>query len=92
MVISSDYTVQNIFYNTRTIILADSDVMIGGGCPSVRHNVSFGREWLRLHDTSSHDHNLTFFFGCYRRDPVPPGLAAYRVNCSGFQSPPGAGG
>ncbi|RCV26852.1 hypothetical protein SETIT_5G278500v2 [Setaria italica] len=66
--------------------------MIGGGCPSVRHNVSFGREWLRLHDTCSHDHNLTFFFGCYRRDPVPPGLAAYRVNCSGFQSPPGAGG
>ncbi|CAD6237319.1 unnamed protein product [Miscanthus lutarioriparius] len=35
------YNVQHIFYDIHTIILADSDVFVGGSCPAVGHNVSF---------------------------------------------------
>ncbi|RCV26541.1 hypothetical protein SETIT_5G254100v2 [Setaria italica] len=88
------YTVKNIFYNNQTIILADSDVLGGGGCPSVRHNVSVGQGWQR--NTSSYD-NLTFFYGCYaaprESDPLPRGFDTdkYQINCSGFSDPSGGG-
>ncbi|WVZ69223.1 LOW QUALITY PROTEIN: hypothetical protein U9M48_018042 [Paspalum notatum var. saurae] len=82
-----NYTVQNIFYDdddghSGTIVLADSDVMIGGNtCPTVHHNVSFSEVWLN--NTSSND-NLTFFFGC---DSVPR-LGVYRIDhYNGFKSP-----
>ncbi|XP_062206571.1 LEAF RUST 10 DISEASE-RESISTANCE LOCUS RECEPTOR-LIKE PROTEIN KINASE-like 2.4 [Phragmites australis] len=80
-----NYTVQNIFYNTSTIILADSDALSGGSCPRVRHNVSFGQEWL--HNTSSYD-NLTFFFGCYATssDPAPPRFDKYKIDCAEFNN------
>ncbi|KAG0538999.1 hypothetical protein BDA96_03G284900 [Sorghum bicolor] len=79
------YTVQHIFYDTRTIILADSDVLTGGSCPALRHNVSFDELWLY---NSSTFHNLTFFFGC---DTVPFGLEEYKIKCPGFKGPPDAG-
>ncbi|CAL4955037.1 unnamed protein product [Urochloa decumbens] len=38
-----EYTVLNISYggNSPTVILADSDVLVGGSCPAVRHGVTF---------------------------------------------------
>ncbi|CAO2183208.1 unnamed protein product [Urochloa humidicola] len=95
-----NYTVQAIFYNNNTLLLADTDVLRGGGCPRVRHNVSFDGAWLRS-NTSSHD-NLTFFFGCYPNlfvgggDPAGGAFGVdtaekHRINCTEFSNPPGAG-
>ncbi|CAD6237359.1 unnamed protein product [Miscanthus lutarioriparius] len=79
-----DYTVENIsyHYDHQTILLVDSDVLggAGGDCPAVRHEHS-----------SSYNDNLTFLFGCDRRGPVPPEFDAYKINCTQFKSPPGAG-
>ncbi|XP_022682506.1 LEAF RUST 10 DISEASE-RESISTANCE LOCUS RECEPTOR-LIKE PROTEIN KINASE-like 2.4 isoform X2 [Setaria italica] len=92
-----DYTVQNIFYNNNSFLLADADVLRGGDCPRVRHNVSFDEAWLQLRNTSSHD-NLTFFFGCFSKqpgggDPRPLGFDTdkYRINCTGLGNAPGGG-
>ncbi|TKW16119.2 hypothetical protein SEVIR_5G280750v4 [Setaria viridis] len=93
----ADYTVQNIFYNNNSFLLADADVLRGGDCPRVRHNVSFDEAWLQLRNTSSHD-NLTFFFGCFSKqpgggDPRPLGFDTdkYRINCTGSGNAPGGG-
>ncbi|CAL4961991.1 unnamed protein product [Urochloa decumbens] len=75
-----NYTVQSISYDSRTIILTDSDVLIGGSCPVVHHDVSFDSVWL--HNTSYND-NLTFHFGCYSRDPVPPAFDKYQIDPAG---------
>ncbi|CAO2166003.1 unnamed protein product [Urochloa humidicola] len=76
---SESYTVLNISYDKKTIILADSDVLRAGSkCPTVSHGVRFGEAWLR-YGTSSND-NLTFFFGC---DPAPAGLDKYKIDCNG---------
>ena len=56
------YTVLDIFYDSKSIILADSDVLHGGSCPVVLHDLSFDKLWLQ--NTSSNE-NLTFYFGCY---------------------------
>nr|TKW16157.1 hypothetical protein SEVIR_5G280700v2 [Setaria viridis] len=79
---SESYTVLNISYDNKTIILADSDVLRPGKCPVVSHDVSFDEVWLR-YSTSSKD-NLTFFFGC---DPAPAGVDTYRIDCNGLKSP-----
>jgi len=60
----------------------------GGDCPAVRHEVSFDETWLH---SSSYKDNLTFLFGCDPRGPVPPEFDAYKINCTQFKSPPGAG-
>ncbi|PUZ55267.1 hypothetical protein GQ55_5G198800 [Panicum hallii var. hallii] len=77
------YTILNISYGSNTIILADSDVLLGGSCPAVRHGVSFNKMWL--HNTSSND-NLTFYFNCYstRNHGVvpPPDLITYNIGCN----------
>jgi hypothetical protein len=78
-----NYAVQDVFYDIYTIILADSDVFVGGSCPAVSHNVSFDEVWLY----NSSTHNLTFFFGC---DTVPFGFEEYKIKCPGFKSPPDA--
>ncbi|PAN29136.2 hypothetical protein PAHAL_5G199800 [Panicum hallii] len=82
-----NYTILNIDYGSKTIILADSDVLVGGSCPAVRHGVSFNKMWL--HNTSSNA-NLTFYFNCYstRRDGevLPPDLVTYEIGCN-FKSP-----
>ncbi|XP_066312382.1 LEAF RUST 10 DISEASE-RESISTANCEUS RECEPTOR-LIKE PROTEIN KINASE-like 2.1 [Miscanthus floridulus] len=83
-----NYAVQNIFYDTHTIILVDSDVLVGSSCPAVRHEVSFNESWL--HNSSSSG-KLTFFYGCYPRGPVPQQFDAYKIKCAGFKSPPGVG-
>ena len=87
-----DYTVENIsyHYDHQTILLVDSDVLggAGGDCPAVRHEVSFDKTWLH---SSSYNDNLTFLFGCDPRGPVPPEFDAYKINCTQFKSPPGAG-
>ncbi|XP_066312383.1 LEAF RUST 10 DISEASE-RESISTANCEUS RECEPTOR-LIKE PROTEIN KINASE-like 1.2 [Miscanthus floridulus] len=83
-----NYTVQNIFYDTHTIILVDSDVLVGGSCPAVRHNVSFNETWL--HNSSAFD-NLTFFFGCHLGDYMTLEFDAYKIKCADFKSPPDAG-
>ena len=87
-----DYTVENIsyHYDHQTILLVDSDVLggAGGDCPTVRHEVSFDETWLH---SSSYNDNLTFLFGCDPRGPVPPEFDAYKINCTQFKSPPGAG-
>ena len=87
-----DYTVENIsyHYDHQTILLVDSNVLgaAGGDCPAVRHEVSFDETWLH---SSSYNDNLTFLFGCDPRGPVPPEFEAYKINCTQFKSPPGAG-
>ncbi|CAL4955045.1 unnamed protein product [Urochloa decumbens] len=75
------YTVLDISYDSNTIILADSDVLLGSPrCPKP-HNVTFDHEWLR-YNSSSYD-NLTFFYDCYS---VPSGFdtAKYQINCPGL--------
>jgi hypothetical protein len=87
-----EYTVKNISYNYNdgTILLVDSDVLLeGGDCPAVRHEVSFDETWL--HDISFFNDNLTFFFGCYPHGPVPHEFDAYKINCTQFRKPLGAG-
>ncbi|CAL4974653.1 unnamed protein product [Urochloa decumbens] len=82
------YTVLDISYDSSTIILADSDVLLGSPrCPKPCHNVTFDHEWLR-YNSSSYD-NLTFFYDCYYKlgDRVPPDIHKYQINCSGFTSP-----
>jgi hypothetical protein len=63
-------------------------VLAGGGCPRVSHKVTFDKVWL--HDTGN-DACLTFFFGCYPRATVPPGLDKYQIDCNGFKSPAAGG-
>nr|QRV07501.1 wall-associated receptor-like kinase 1 [Zea mays] len=86
-----NYTVKNILYDDyHTISLADRDVLGGGECPVVRHNVSFDETWL--HNASAFD-NLTFFFGCHwgPRDTLPE-YADYNISCAGFNTPTINGG
>jgi hypothetical protein len=86
-----NYTIQDISYggDTPTVILADSDVLVGGSCPAV-HNISFDGKWLR--NSNSND-NLTFYFGCYAPEtPVPRELEKYQINCNGSQRPVPGGG
>ncbi|XP_066312379.1 LEAF RUST 10 DISEASE-RESISTANCEUS RECEPTOR-LIKE PROTEIN KINASE-like 1.2 [Miscanthus floridulus] len=83
-----NYAVQKIFYDNHTIILADSDVFVGGSCPAVSHNVSFEELWLY---NSSAFHNLTFFFGCHLGDSMTLEFDAYKIKCADFKSPPDAG-
>ncbi|CAL4955050.1 unnamed protein product [Urochloa decumbens] len=86
----NSYTVLNILYDSRTIILADSDVLIGPRCPKPSHNVTFDYEWLR-YNYSSYD-NLTFFYNCYFNpgDSVPPSFDKnYQINYTELPSPPG---
>jgi hypothetical protein len=82
-----DYTIKNISYqyNHQTILLADSDVLGGGDCPIVRHNVTFDEVWL--YNTSTFD-SFTFFFGSHwgARD-TPPVFADYQSSCAGFSNP-----
>ena len=52
------YTVLNISYDRNTIILADNDVLFGGSCPVVPHDLSFDSLWL---NNSSSNDNLTFY-------------------------------
>ncbi|CAL4948061.1 unnamed protein product [Urochloa decumbens] len=99
-----NYTVQAIFYNNNSLLLADTDVLRAaaagaGGCPRVRHNVSFDGAWLRSNTSSSHDNNLTFFFGCYPKlvvgDPgwaVGSDMEKHRINCKEFSNDPSGGG
>ncbi|KAL5222032.1 hypothetical protein ABZP36_026745 [Zizania latifolia] len=87
-----EYTVQDIVYDNDTVVLADSDVLRGGGkCPRVSHNVSFDEEWL--HYTSSVE-NLTFLFGC-NLAPTDPRVNAAgnknKISCKDFGSSPGGG-
>jgi hypothetical protein len=84
-----NYAVHNILYDIYTIILVDSDVLVGGNCPVVGHEVGFNQTWLL--NTSSDD-NLTFFFGCYsrQRDPALSELDAYKIKCAGSNIRPGA--
>nr|QRV07493.1 wall-associated receptor-like kinase 1 [Zea mays] len=85
-----NYTVKNIFYDFHTISLTDRDVLGGGECPVVRHNVSFDETWL--HNASAFD-NLTFFFGCHwgPRDTLPE-FAGNNISCAGFSPPTISGG
>nr|QRV07484.1 wall-associated receptor-like kinase 1 [Zea mays] len=85
-----NYTVKNILYDYHTISLADSDVLGGGECPVVHHNVSFDETWL--HNPSAFD-NLTFFFGCHwgPRDTLPE-FAGNNISCAGFSTPAISGG
>nr|AKP45152.1 wall-associated receptor-like kinase 2 [Zea mays] len=84
------YTVKNISYDYHTISLADNDVLGGGECPVVRHNVSFNETWL--HNASAFD-NLTFFFGCHWGPRnTPPEFADYNISCAGFNPPTISGG
>nr|CAB3477991.1 unnamed protein product [Digitaria exilis] len=84
-----NYTVKNIFYEEKTIVLADSNVLGPVKCPVVSHEVSFDELWLRLNPGSND--NLTFYFGCKSLDRVPPGLDTYQIDCNGFKSPFGDG-
>ncbi|XP_051225502.1 LEAF RUST 10 DISEASE-RESISTANCEUS RECEPTOR-LIKE PROTEIN KINASE-like 1.2 isoform X2 [Lolium perenne] len=76
------YTILNISYDDRHMVLADTDVLRGNLCPRVSHNVSLGQAWLSYTDSLD---NLTFFFDCYNPgDQSPPDLPDYQINCKGF--------
>ncbi|TVT99368.1 hypothetical protein EJB05_55256, partial [Eragrostis curvula] len=79
------YMVKNISYHNDTILLADADAFRGGngGCPVIRHNVTFGTDWLRLRYTGAFD-NLTFFSSCNLSGDVLSGLEAYQIGCPGL--------
>uniref|UniRef100_A0A0E0JMP6 Protein kinase domain-containing protein n=1 Tax=Oryza punctata TaxID=4537 RepID=A0A0E0JMP6_ORYPU len=62
-----NHIIQNIFYDNRTVKLADTDALSGGTCPRVSHNVTLDGKWL--HYTTSND-SLTFFFD-YNPIPAP---------------------
>nr|CDM83887.1 unnamed protein product [Triticum aestivum] len=71
----------------------DTEALISGGkCPTVAHNVTFGKEWLNY--TGSLE-ELTFFFGCYSTegDHLPPDspLRKFQIDCKGFNPPAGSG-
>ncbi|XP_037413748.1 LEAF RUST 10 DISEASE-RESISTANCE LOCUS RECEPTOR-LIKE PROTEIN KINASE-like 1.2 isoform X2 [Triticum dicoccoides] len=87
-----NYTVLNIFYDSRTIILGDTETLGGGMCPTVTHNVTFGKEWLNY---TGFLEELTFFFGCYSTegDHLPPDspLEKFQIDCKGFNPPAGSG-
>uniref|UniRef100_A0A0D9YDG0 Wall-associated receptor kinase galacturonan-binding domain-containing protein n=1 Tax=Oryza glumipatula TaxID=40148 RepID=A0A0D9YDG0_9ORYZ len=91
-----NYTVLDIFYDNRTIMLADTDALRGGSCPRVRHNVTFGQAYEWLQYTGSPD-NLTFFFGCNLNlaltiDPRLVSLSdQYQINCKTFSNGPDGG-
>ncbi|KAF0917866.1 hypothetical protein E2562_021520 [Oryza meyeriana var. granulata] len=88
------YTILHILYDTRTVVLADTDALRGGSCPRVRHNFTFGQADKWLEYTGSRD-NLTFFFGCHSppNNPWPVGFAPdkYQINCKNFSNEPGSG-
>ncbi|VAH78867.1 unnamed protein product [Triticum turgidum subsp. durum] len=88
-----NYTVRNIIYENHAIILRDTEALISGGkCPTVTHNVTFGKEWLNY---TGFLEELTFFFGCYSTegDHLPPDspLEKFQIDCKGFIPPPGSG-
>ncbi|BAS73798.1 Os01g0690600, partial [Oryza sativa Japonica Group] len=90
-----NYTILEIIYDSRTIVLADTDAL-RGSCPRVRHNVTFGQAYPWLQYTGSRD-NLTFFFGCKLNLPPPidPGLVSladkHQINCKDFSNWPDSG-
>uniref|UniRef100_A0A3B6GV69 Protein kinase domain-containing protein n=1 Tax=Triticum aestivum TaxID=4565 RepID=A0A3B6GV69_WHEAT len=87
-----NYTVRNIFYDSRTIILGDTEALGDVKCPTVSHNVSFGDEWLEYTDSL---HEFTFFFDCYSTasdHPTPESLLEkFQIDCKGFNPPAGSG-
>uniref|UniRef100_A0A0E0N119 Protein kinase domain-containing protein n=1 Tax=Oryza rufipogon TaxID=4529 RepID=A0A0E0N119_ORYRU len=90
-----NYTILEIIYDSRTIVLVDTDAL-RGSCPRVRHNVTFGQAYPWLQYTGSRD-NLTFFFGCKLNLPPPidPGLVSladkHQINCKDFSNWPDSG-
>ena len=84
----SNYTVLAIDYDKHTVTVADADVLDGGGCPRVKHNVSVPVEtWLNLSTTANV--NLAFYFGCAFTAATPPPPPIPPINCSGFPEPDG---
>ncbi|KAG2617731.1 LEAF RUST 10 DISEASE-RESISTANCE LOCUS RECEPTOR-LIKE PROTEIN KINASE-like 1.2 isoform X2 [Panicum virgatum] len=79
----SNYTVLAIDYDKHTVTVADADVLDGGGCPRVKHNVSVPVEtWLNLSTTANDD--LAFYFGCVFTAATAPPPPIPPINCSGF--------
>ncbi|CAL9115766.1 unnamed protein product [Musa textilis] len=62
---AGNYTVTNIDYKTRTISLADADIVFE--CPRVHHNLTFDPDSILRYAPS--DVNLTFFFDCIDGPP-----------------------
>ncbi|CAL9115764.1 unnamed protein product, partial [Musa textilis] len=62
---AGNYTVTNIDYKTRTISLADADIVFE--CPRVHHNLTFDPDSSLRYAPS--DVNLTFFFDCIDGPP-----------------------
>uniref|UniRef100_A0A0D9YDF3 non-specific serine/threonine protein kinase n=1 Tax=Oryza glumipatula TaxID=40148 RepID=A0A0D9YDF3_9ORYZ len=88
-----NYTILEIIYDSRTIVLADTDAL-RSSCPRVRHNVTFGQayEWLQYTDSLD---SLIFFFGCNLAPPIGPRLVSlpdqYQINCKTFSNGPDGG-
>nr|XP_009394639.1 PREDICTED: LEAF RUST 10 DISEASE-RESISTANCE LOCUS RECEPTOR-LIKE PROTEIN KINASE-like 1.2 [Musa acuminata subsp. malaccensis] len=60
---SSNYSVTNIDYETRTISLVDVDIVsVREECPRVHHNLTFDPDSILRYAPS--DVNITFFFDC----------------------------
>ncbi|KQK09258.1 hypothetical protein BRADI_2g47014v3 [Brachypodium distachyon] len=79
----ANYTIQNIFYDNRSMTLVDTDAL-SGKCPLVRHNVTMDPEWLNYTDSLD---SLKFFFGCAPR----PDVEDHQIDCKGFSPPAGSG-
>ncbi|CAN6336900.1 unnamed protein product [Urochloa humidicola] len=80
-----DYTILEISYENRAVMLVDrDDVLNGGDCPRVTHNVTVppGSRLSRLPATANDDGELFFFYDCVFTDTAPPGIPP--INCSGF--------
>ncbi|CAL4894723.1 unnamed protein product [Urochloa decumbens] len=78
-----DYTILDISYENHTVMLADRDeVLNGGDCPRVTHNVTVPLETRLSLSATANDGELLFFYDCIFVAPPPPGIPP--INCSGF--------
>ncbi|XP_062230409.1 LEAF RUST 10 DISEASE-RESISTANCE LOCUS RECEPTOR-LIKE PROTEIN KINASE-like 2.7 [Phragmites australis] len=78
-----NYTVLNINYGNHTVTVADADVLSGGDCPRVTHNVTVPPDtWLNFSATANE--NLVFFYDCVFTPATPQPTYIDPINCTSF--------
>ncbi|CAN6341189.1 unnamed protein product [Urochloa humidicola] len=82
-----DYTILDISYENRAVMLVDrADVLNGGDCPRVTHNVTVPPGTPL--NTTANDGGLLFFYDCVFTTARRPGILP--INCSSFPGGRGA--
>ncbi|KAF8716291.1 hypothetical protein HU200_026578 [Digitaria exilis] len=77
-----NYTILDISYDDHTVTLADREVLNGGECPRVTHNVTVSPS-SSLSFTANND-NISFFFDCVFTAGTTPArpTSISPINCS----------